>query len=128
VARLELAQALFDSALVQHKACAASAQRALERYREAESARGVAFAQRYYGRALVFLGRIDEGEELLHEALTAFRALRNRKMIGAVLEDIGLARQHAGDAEAARKRYAEALPRIWRSWSFATATPKKRWR
>jgi predicted ATPase/transcriptional regulator with XRE-family HTH domain len=109
VARLELSEALFDSALVQHKACSESAARALAHYRKLDDPRGIATAQRFLGRALVFLGKIAEGEKLLRESLAAFRSLGARKLTGSVLEDLGIARQQAGDLDEARALYADGL-------------------
>jgi predicted ATPase len=115
IARLELAAALFDSALVEHSASASSAQRALEHFSKLEDSRGAAYARRYHGRALVFLDRAEEAEPLLREALATFRSQRNGKMTGAVLEDLALARQHCGDLPQARQLYDEALEHFKKS-------------
>lgn len=107
VARLYLSEAFCDAALGLHKACLESAQHALDLYQSIGDARGIAAAQRWLGRALVFLGRRDEGERLLDAALLGFRATGQHKAVGVALQDLGIARQH--DVAACRALNAAAL-------------------
>ncbi|HEY2475613.1 MAG TPA: helix-turn-helix domain-containing protein [Candidatus Cybelea sp.] len=107
VARLYVSEAFCDAALGLHKACLASAHRALDLYQSLGDARGIAAAQRWLGRALVFLGRRDEGEKLLDAALLGFRATGQHKAVGVALQDLGIARQH--DVAASRAFNAAAL-------------------
>lgn len=109
VARLDLAEAQLDGVLGLHKASHAAAERALGRYREMGDAERIAQAQRHAGRSLVFMGKVAEGEVLLREALSAFRALGARTLTGAALENIAIARNAQGDLAGARAYYTEAL-------------------
>lgn len=109
IARLYLVEAYLDATLSQYKASYAAAQEALARYRELGEPRGIAEAQRSVGYALVFLGRIAEGEALLGEALEAARALGARRFVARVLQGLAIARRSSGDMAGARARYAEAL-------------------
>ncbi len=109
LAQLDLIEAQLDGVLGLHKASHAAAERALERYRALEDAFGIAQAQRHAGRGLVFLGRPEEGEALLREALVPFRARNAHTLIGASLENIAIGRYMSGDIAAARQYYSEAL-------------------
>lgn len=109
VARLDLAEAQLDGVLGLHRLSFAAAERALEHYRALEDPLGIAQAQRHTGRGLVFVGRVPEGEALLHEALAAFRSRGEEILSGAALENLALARHALGDLTGARKYYADAL-------------------
>ncbi len=109
VARLDLAEAFIDWRFALHKASYAAASRALARYREIGEDYLTAWAMRIGGNALVILGRGEEGEKLLQEALTTSRRLGYRKFTGWVLEALGAARYLADDLDGARACFAEAL-------------------
>ncbi len=109
LAQLDLIEAQLDGVLGMHKASHAAAERALERYRALDDTFGIAQAMRHAGRGLVFLGRTEEGETFLREALVTFRARNARTLIGATLENIAIGRYVSGDIAAARQYYAEAL-------------------
>jgi predicted ATPase/DNA-binding SARP family transcriptional activator len=109
IAALELAEAQLDAWHSLQKASYDAAMRALARYRTLEDARGVVQAQRRAGRALIFLGRVAEGEMHLREALAASEALGLQKLRGWVLEGLAWARQEDGDIDAARAYFTEAL-------------------
>jgi predicted ATPase/class 3 adenylate cyclase len=109
LAVLDLAEAVFAATLVQHKASLAAAERALARYRELGDPLRIAHAQRWVGRALVYVGRIAEGEALLTHVLAEARTLGARRLMSNVLGDLALARQFAGDLVGARRYFAEAL-------------------
>jgi tetratricopeptide (TPR) repeat protein len=70
---------------------------------------GTAEALGAAGRALVFLGRISEGDEILHEALSTARALGARKLVVWVLISLGTARHFSGDLLESRAFLHEAL-------------------
>jgi len=109
LAALDLAEAHLAAALAQHKASLAAAERALARYRELGDPWRIAHAQRWVGRALVFLGRTTEGEALLTQTLAEARRLGARRLTSTVLGDLPGARREAGDLVGARQLYAEAL-------------------
>ncbi|MBV8343485.1 MAG: tetratricopeptide repeat protein [Candidatus Eremiobacteraeota bacterium] len=109
VAALDLIEAQLDGVLGLHKTSYAAAERALERYRAIGDGFGIAQALRHAGRGLVFLGRPEEGEKLLREALVTFRARKARTLIGATVENIAISRYASGDIAAARLYYSEAL-------------------
>ncbi|HZZ64543.1 MAG TPA: tetratricopeptide repeat protein, partial [Candidatus Baltobacteraceae bacterium] len=109
VAKLNLAEAYADSLLGQHKAADAAAQAALAKYREVGDELGVARAQRSSGRSLVLIGRVEEGEAILHQALLAARTLRAPKLTGLTLEGLAHARAYSEDVPAARAYYQQAI-------------------
>ncbi len=108
-AELDLKEAQLDGVLGLHKGSLAAAQRALAKYHALRDPFGVAQSQRNAGRGLLFTGRVAEGEELLREALAAFRALGAHALAGAALENLGIARKASGDIGAARAFFADAL-------------------
>jgi predicted ATPase/class 3 adenylate cyclase len=108
VGRLELAQAFLSNIFNQFAAVHAHSMKAIECFDESIHARSRADAQRLAGRALIYLGRAAEGEELLETALTAHRRLSSRGT-GAALRDLALARAAAGDVDRSRQLFAEAV-------------------
>ncbi|MBD5604550.1 MAG: hypothetical protein IAI48_05605 [Candidatus Eremiobacteraeota bacterium] len=106
--RLELAQAFLNNASNQFVAVHKHASRAIPHFDESGHTRAKADAQRLAGRALVYLGRVEEGESLLETALAAHRKLGSRGT-GAALRDLALARAAAGDLERARSLLSESL-------------------
>lgn len=108
-AKLYLAEALLNAGFMEHKASYAAAEKALARYRSvADDPLAIAYARRCAGSALVYLGRVAEGERLLTEALAAAYSLDARMLTGIVLEDLARARSLSNDLAGARARYAEA--------------------
>ncbi|HZY96486.1 MAG TPA: adenylate/guanylate cyclase domain-containing protein [Candidatus Cybelea sp.] len=109
VARLELAEAYIDATLEQYKTSYDAAERALALYREIDDPLRIAEALRRAGHALIKLGRLAQGEALLDEALAAARKLRARRLTGALLEHLAVARVAQNDLVGARAHFAEAL-------------------
>ncbi|MFZ0030724.1 MAG: helix-turn-helix domain-containing protein [Candidatus Cybelea sp.] len=109
VARLELADAMNASRFRENRTSLAAAGRALARYRDLGDELGVAHAKKLAGEALVSLGRFVEGVALLRDVLAAARALGNRRLEVAALENIGSARSALGDFAGSRAHFAEAL-------------------
>ena len=108
LAKLELTSAQFEAVINQHGPSLAAAERALERYREQGDALGVADAQRIAGRALLFMSRFREAEEMLDAAFDAYRSLGARRRIAQVLHNLATASDMAGDVDLARSRLAAA--------------------
>lgn len=109
VAKLDLSEAVLHSVLVKHRATYAAAERARTRFEQLGDERGVAEAQRLAGFTLIPLGRMQEGEALLQEALASSRRLGVRRLTGFALQNLAVARSAAGDIDEARTLYAEAL-------------------
>jgi predicted ATPase/class 3 adenylate cyclase len=110
LAALDLVEASLAAVLIQHKASLAAGELALARYRELGEPLRIAQAQRCVGRALVFVGRVAEGEALLTQAVTEARRLGARRLTSLVLQSLASARNRAGDLAGARQYFAEALP------------------
>ncbi len=109
VARLDLAEALLDSKLLQLPASYAASMRAKTRFEELGDELGAAEAQRQAGFALIMMGRTQEGETLLHETLPTARRLGADRAVASILQGLAYARGQAGDIAEARALYAEAL-------------------
>ncbi len=108
IAELHIAEARLCGALGEYKTSLAAAERALKRADDLDELQ-IARAREAAGSALSALGRGDEGEVLLNEALASARRLDNRGLEALLLGDIGTARSRRGDIEGARSYYAEAL-------------------
>jgi predicted ATPase len=109
IAKLDLAEAAHDATLYQYKAEYAAAEHALALYRRLGDERGEMKAQRRAGQALVFLGRIAEGEAQLRAALATAEALGLRKMAAGILDTLATSGRFGGDAAEARARSEVAL-------------------
>ncbi|MBC5804524.1 MAG: tetratricopeptide repeat protein [Candidatus Eremiobacteraeota bacterium] len=109
MAKLELAEATLAVTLGQYTLAQSAAERAVSRYRELDDRPGMAEAERYAGLALLFLGRLAEGEVRLKAALACFRKLGALKLTGGALRDLAYARGFAGDVAGARTFFADAL-------------------
>ena len=109
VAALDLTEASLDAALCQYKASCAAGERALARYRELADSLRVAHAQQIVGQALVILGRVEEANVLLSQALAASHALEKRRLTGLALQGLALAANALGDVAEARSLHADAL-------------------
>jgi predicted ATPase/class 3 adenylate cyclase len=112
MAALDLAEAELAASLVQYAASRTACERALERYREIGDPMGIAYAQRCLGLALIFLGKIEQGEALLGPALSQARALGARRLTGVALQTLADARHSVGDVSEARRLHAEALANL----------------
>ena len=109
VGKLDLCDAQVAGALSQYAAMLAASERALERYSHLEDRNGTIEAKHAAGSALLFLGRIQEGESVLTEALALARAIGSRRMNGVLMQSLAIARQIDGDAAGARALFSEAL-------------------
>lgn len=110
-ADLDLAQAKIDNWFTLYKASYRMAKWALERFRELEDPVRCAAAQKLFGHALVFLGRIPDGERRLEESLATFRFEGALKSAGYALQSLGLASVALGDFAEAWTRFGDALGR-----------------
>jgi tetratricopeptide (TPR) repeat protein len=108
VARLAHAEAEGAGVLAERNVLA-TAERALALYRELNDVLGIAHMQNKVGAALAKLGRSQEAEPLLHEALQAARRLGHRRLLANVLAQIGSARGAVGDFVAARAYLTDAF-------------------
>jgi predicted ATPase/transcriptional regulator with XRE-family HTH domain len=108
LAKLEIATSWIASCFYEYATTLSSAERAMVLYHELGDALETARAQFKAGDALLFLGRLAEGERLLQEALTVARALGKKRLAAAALRPIAWARAVGGDLAGARADYAEA--------------------
>ncbi len=108
-ANLDYAEAALDGALNRHKASYDAAERALERFRRLGDTRGEVLAQTRAGFALLFLGRVAEGEAGLQAALAGAEGLKLQKWTAAVLAYLALVPLFAGDFEKSRVQNIKAL-------------------
>jgi predicted ATPase/DNA-binding XRE family transcriptional regulator len=120
LATLDLAEAQLAGMFTERKTSLLAAKRALAHYRELDDPLGIAVAEGQLGRALVFLGKIAEGEILLGHALEAARSLGARRSVLLALDALAAVRQFAGDPHGARQRFREAL-------AIAEASGAERW-
>jgi predicted ATPase/DNA-binding XRE family transcriptional regulator len=112
VAQLDFAQAFIAAMFFEFKAAFAAGERALSAFRSQSDKRSTADALRIVGISLVALGRTEEGEALLSEALENARPLGQRQIVGWLAVGLGFARTARGDLAGARAAYAEALKRF----------------
>lgn len=109
IAGLELTEAELAASLGEYAASRAAGERAAAHYTQlADRVRG-AYARRYVGTALVFLGEIEQAETLLVSVLNEGRALEAHRLTALTLQTLADARHSAGDVEGARHHHAEAL-------------------
>jgi predicted ATPase len=113
VAKLQLADAQLEAAFMQPEATYKAAESAWKKLERDDDASAVE-AQRYAGKALVFLGRMEEGEMLLRQSLTAAERLGFQKAKAQILGDLATARRFCGDFVEARKLFAQgrAIARV----------------
>ncbi len=107
VAGLELARASFASVFNHFHQAYKAAGAALTIFEELDRARSVADAQRLAGRSLLYMGRVEQGEALLREALAGREASGSRRL-GGVLGDLAVARALQEDVAGARDLFARA--------------------
>jgi predicted ATPase len=107
VAGLELARASFASIFNHFQQAYKAADGALALFKGLDMPGSVADAQRLAGRSLLYMGRVDEGEPLLREAL-AGRIAGGSTRLGGVLGDLAVARALQGDVVGARALFAQA--------------------
>lgn len=108
-ARFRLAAANVALTLRQQKAALENAQRALESYRSIGDSLGTAAALRCRGAALINLGRVDEGEADVAQALETFRQQQHPRLTALALRSLGLAPRLRGELDRAAPIYREAL-------------------
>ncbi|MBV8654765.1 MAG: GAF domain-containing protein [Candidatus Eremiobacteraeota bacterium] len=108
VASLEYAEARLEDYLHHYRASHDLAERALARYERLGDARGIAQAQTQVGFMLLFMDRLDEGEALLWTALDHWKTIGRQKTTGWIWLRLAMARMLAGDADGARRLFAEA--------------------
>ena len=106
-ALLYLAEAELCGALGEYAAVIAASQMALGAGRL--DALQTARARQAEGTAFGGLGKSEEAQTLLREALEDARRLDNRRLQAVILADLGTLRSRSGDTEAARNFYDEAL-------------------
>jgi predicted ATPase/transcriptional regulator with XRE-family HTH domain len=108
-AKLDLADALFAAAHNEFEAAYEAADRARAEYERLADVGGLAEARRRAGTALIYMGRIEAGENLLERALADALAAGAGKLGGLIMMDLGQARQFGGDLVAARAWFTQAL-------------------
>ena len=109
IAGLDLTEVQLATVCLQSKAALASGERARREYGALDDPLGNVEAKRLVGNGLIGLGKISEGEALLHESLMEARALGARKSVSSALTTLGMARAIANDVAAARQLFGEAL-------------------
>jgi tetratricopeptide (TPR) repeat protein len=108
-AKLNYAKAITAGNLGQILVQLESSERALDLYRLIPDDRGVVRALSSAGRALAWVGRVDEAERMLFEAAGQARKLGMCKTLAQTLRGISFARNIAGDMAAAREYAKEAI-------------------
>jgi tetratricopeptide (TPR) repeat protein len=108
-AELELIEASIACDLSELAIAHGAAERALKAYALLGEASGVARAKRMVGRVLVLLGKSEDGEPLLHEALQTAYTLADPSLTGDILECIALSRSVNADISGARAYFSQAL-------------------
>jgi predicted ATPase len=109
VARINYASAVVAGTLDEPEKEFTGSEKALGLYRELGDAFGIALSQVQLCDALVRLGRCDEAEPVLLEALTGLRQLGARRYLGYALRVMGAISVSNGDFTAARTYVAEAI-------------------
>lgn len=109
-ARYWLSTAGIALSLAQEKHAVAAAKKALDVYERLKDEAGAAASRRCYGAALMRLGKIAEGESAAAQALQAFRASGNQRLIALGLRTLAAAAVFRNDLDAAADLYREALP------------------
>lgn len=109
LAALDLAASHLDLSLTQRKTAYEEARRTIERMKALGDDRGVAEALRIAGSALFPIGRHEESEIILREALERAQRLGMRKLIARTYLSLGGARAFGGDIAGARTFYSEAM-------------------
>jgi hypothetical protein len=108
-AHLTVTEAELHSAFGLYKTALPAAERAVALATDLDDALAMARAQHAAGGTLAALGRSDEGEALLRDALATAQRLRNRRLVAMLLGELGTARSRRGDVVGARAFYAQAL-------------------
>ncbi len=108
VAKLEVAKAVLDDRLSDHKARLAAAERAWLACHAANDQRGIADAGLLLARAMLDSGRFTESECVLEEALAATRELKSPIVLAGVLHHLAIVRDRSNDLAGARANYYEA--------------------
>jgi predicted ATPase/class 3 adenylate cyclase len=109
VAGLHLADAQMRTALQQHAAARASAERACELYERLGNAMAAAEARGFTGLALSLSGKPAEGISILRRTLADYERLGSQHFVGHTYSDLGMAYASEGDLEASRVAFRQAL-------------------
>jgi tetratricopeptide (TPR) repeat protein len=109
LAKIWYARATVANRLEEVEKELASSEKALGLYRNLGDEKGIALSQAQLGRALVRLGRSEEAQPMLLEALTRLRQLGSGMHLGYALRVMSMVDSANGDFTAARSRIAEAL-------------------
>jgi predicted ATPase/transcriptional regulator with XRE-family HTH domain len=110
LAQLSHAEAMIAARLHEYAVTLASSECATHHYRVVDDSRGIASAQTLVGFALASLGRVEEAQAPLQEALAVAHRLDDSRLAAFALRCLASASCGAGDIAAARKYLAEALP------------------
>ena len=109
LARINYASAVIACNLFETEIELTSSEKALVLYREVGDAFGIALSRVQLGDALRRLGRSEEAEQTLREALTQLRQLGVPKRLAYALRVMGSVCRANGDLTGARSHVAEAI-------------------
>ncbi len=109
IAALEYAEAIVSFLGGESTIALPAAETASARFRELGDRRGIVKAETIAGRVLLELGRYDEAERRLFDALEIARNIDDQLLAAVALQGLGLSRGIAGDLEASRAHVEEAL-------------------
>ena len=109
LARLEYAEAKIAEQFSEKTRTVDTGTRALEHFQMLGDFLGIAQTQRVVGYALIKLGRLDEGEGLLSDALDAARRYGFRWVEASSLGMLGLAHSYMRDFDKADRYFSEAI-------------------
>lgn len=109
VARLELADANVAMYLTLWKGMLASAQRAADLFEQVGDAAGALEGRIIAGRALALLGEPAKSQAALRALPETAQELGRPRLTAAALESLAMANMTAGDVEASRPLFAQAL-------------------
>ncbi len=108
VAQLEHARSAATAEIGERTESLAAAERSMALYRQIGDESGLAQAQIWAASSLSMLGKPDEAELLLHDALQTSARLSNRRVQADILWTLATTRLAAGDFSNGRAYYLEA--------------------
>ena len=109
LARMSLVEAEIAGNLGESEVELVRSEEALALFQEAGDELGVCYSLSRLGRALVYAGRVVQGEPLLRQALQTARSLGASKRVVYILQSLSNAYAVLGDYSAARECIREAL-------------------
>ncbi len=109
LARMSLVEAEIAGNLGESEVELVRSEEALALFQEAGDELGVCYSLSRLGRALVYAGRVVQGEPLLRQALQTARSLGASKRVIYILQSLSNAYAVLGDYSAARECIREAL-------------------